>query len=42
MYHKEAVYRLTTSSEMQRFELISGTSSLEEPAADEGEETEAQ
>lgn len=31
MYHKEAVYRLTTSSEMQRFELISGTSSLEEP-----------
>ncbi|MDE7150540.1 MAG: hypothetical protein K2O01_09135, partial [Bacteroidales bacterium] len=31
MYHKEAVYRLTSSSEMQRFELISGTSSLEEP-----------
>ncbi len=31
MYHKEAVYRLTSSSEMQRFELISGKSSLEEP-----------
>lgn len=38
MYHKEAVYRLTTSSEMQRFELISGTSSLEEPAADAEDE----
>lgn len=42
MYHKEAVYRLTTSSEMQRFELISGTSSLEEPAAGGAEETDAQ
>lgn len=40
MYHKEAVYRLTTSSEMQRFELISGTSSLEEPEGGaEDEET---
>lgn len=37
MYHKEAVYRLTASSEMQRFELISGTSSLEEPGMDEFE-----
>lgn len=42
MYHKEAVYRLTTSTEMQRFELISGTDSLGEPAADEVEETDAQ
>lgn len=41
MYHKEAVYRLTTSTEMQRFELISGTDSLGEPAADEVE-TDAQ
>lgn len=41
MYHKEAVYRLTTSAEMQRFELISGVNSLDEPA-DEVEETEAQ
>lgn len=41
MYHKEAVYRLTTSAGMQRFELISGVNSLDEPA-DEVEETEAQ
>ncbi len=44
MYHKEAIYRLTTSTEMQRFELISGTDSLGEPAADDekADETEAQ
>lgn len=41
MYHKEAVYRLTTSAEMQRFELISGTDSLGEPAADEVEGADA-
>lgn len=31
MYHKAAIYRLKPSSSMQRFELISGVSSLEEP-----------
>ena len=41
MYHKEAVYRLTTSTDMQRFELISGTDSLGEPAADEVEAADA-
>lgn len=38
MYHKTAVYRLTASAEMQRFELISGTDSLGEPAEDASEE----
>ena len=41
MYHKEAVYRLTTSTDMRRFELISGTDSLGEPAADEVEAADA-
>lgn len=36
MYHKSAVYRLTTSSELQRFELISGyEEEVGSPAAEE-------
>ncbi len=38
MYHKQAIYRLKPSSSMQRFELISGVSSLEEPEEDVEEE----